>query len=154
MKILFASDGSPFSQAVLKEIERRAWPHNTTVRIICAVHSRFPLVADPIFVSTAAHLTDIREETARLNKALEKTVADLQAARSDLNVEGEVLIGAPKEVILDEAENWSADLIMLGSHGYGSAKRILLGSVAHAVALHAKCSVEIVRDREAIAKNE
>jgi nucleotide-binding universal stress UspA family protein len=36
-------------------------------------------------------------------------------------------------------------LIILGSHGYSGLQRFLLGSVSHAVAAHAHCSVEIVR---------
>jgi len=48
-------------------------------------------------------------------------------------------------VILDEAESWGADLIVLGSHGYNAWKRFLLGSVSQAVVSHAKCSVEVVR---------
>jgi hypothetical protein len=39
----------------------------------------------------------------------------------------------------------AADLIVLGSHGLGPVNRRLLGSVSPAVALHALCSVEIVR---------
>lgn len=48
-------------------------------------------------------------------------------------------------LICSEAEKLSADLIVVGSHGYGAVKRVMLGPVSHAVSLHAKCSVEIVR---------
>ncbi|HEX5084219.1 MAG TPA: universal stress protein [Blastocatellia bacterium] len=61
--------------------------------------------------------------------------------------------GSPKEVILDESESWDADLIVLGSHGYGGWRRFLLGSVSHAVATHAHCSVEIVRKKNTRGKN-
>ena len=44
---------------------------------------------------------------------------------------------------------WGADLVVLGTHGHGPAGRFLLGSVAHSVALHAPCSVEVVRSRKA-----
>ena len=54
--------------------------------------------------------------------------------------------GPPKLVILEEAEKFGADLIVVGSHGYGFVERFLLGSVSQAVAVHAKCSVEIVRN--------
>jgi nucleotide-binding universal stress UspA family protein len=47
--------------------------------------------------------------------------------------------------ILEEAERWQADLIVVGSHGFGPVKRRLLGSVSQAIALHAHYSVEIVR---------
>ena len=56
-----------------------------------------------------------------------------------------VIEGSPKSVILKEAETFGADLIVVGSHGSGAVERFLLGSVSHAVSLHAKCSVEIVR---------
>jgi nucleotide-binding universal stress UspA family protein len=50
-------------------------------------------------------------------------------------------------MILDEAERWGADLIVVGSHGYRAWERFLLGSVSQAVVSHAKCSVEVVRCR-------
>jgi len=53
--------------------------------------------------------------------------------------------GHPKDKILDEAEQWGADLIVVGSHGYGAVRRLFLGSVSLAVAINAPCSVEIVR---------
>jgi nucleotide-binding universal stress UspA family protein len=48
-------------------------------------------------------------------------------------------------VLLETAEAFGADLIVVGSHGHGKLDRFLMGSVAQAVALHATCSVEIVR---------
>ena len=51
----------------------------------------------------------------------------------------------PKELILSEAAEWGADLIVVGSHGRRGINRFLLGSVSEAVALHANCSVEIIR---------
>ena len=60
----------------------------------------------------------------------------------------EVLTGSPKRVIVEETEKWGADLIVLGSHGYRSWERLLLGSVSQAVVAHAECSVEVVRCRK------
>jgi nucleotide-binding universal stress UspA family protein len=60
-------------------------------------------------------------------------------------VAGDIIEGHPKQVLLDEAEKWGADLIVVGSHGRRGLDRFLLGSVSQAVALHARCSVEIVR---------
>jgi nucleotide-binding universal stress UspA family protein len=51
-------------------------------------------------------------------------------------------------MIIGEARKWSADLIVLGSHGYTGLKRLLLGSVALFVVSHAPCSVEIVRKKK------
>jgi nucleotide-binding universal stress UspA family protein len=62
-----------------------------------------------------------------------------------LSVTTKVLEGVPHEVIVQEAADWGADLIVLGSHGYGAVKQALLGSVAAGVAAEASCAVEIVR---------
>lgn len=59
----------------------------------------------------------------------------------------QVLERAPKTAIVEEAERWGTDLVVLGTHGHGPAGRFLLGSVAHSVVLHAPCSVEVVRSR-------
>ena len=78
--------------------------------------------------------------------ALNRAVERLRAHDGELLIiTTESVIGRAEESILDAAEEWGADLIVLGSHGYRGFKRFLLGSVALAVATYAKCSVEIVR---------
>jgi Universal stress protein family len=60
------------------------------------------------------------------------------------------LAETPKTIILDEATQWGADLIVLGSHGRRGAERFLMGSISEAVAMHAHCSVEVVRMKSAL----
>jgi nucleotide-binding universal stress UspA family protein len=62
-----------------------------------------------------------------------------------LKATGELLSGKPKEAILEEAQNWAADLIVVGSHGRRGVKRFFLGRVSEAVAMNAHCSVVVVR---------
>lgn len=80
---------------------------------------------------------------------MDKAAGEIREKAPDLRVEVEALEGSPKKVIVEETERWGADLIILGSHGYGAVKRFLLGSVAHATVLHTPRSVEIVRSRQA-----
>ena len=75
-----------------------------------------------------------------VNRAIQKLKSN-----KALSADAVLAPGSPRPVILDEAESWGADLIVLGSHGYSAWKRFLLGSVSQAVVSHAKCSVEVVR---------
>lgn len=78
--------------------------------------------------------------------SLEETLTKLKSAPdTGFKITGEVIQGSPKQVIVEEAESWGADLIVMGSRGLGAWNRLLLGSVSNAVVHHAKCSVEIVR---------
>jgi nucleotide-binding universal stress UspA family protein len=82
---------------------------------------------------------------------------NLQAARSELetfraslpqcftNEELIVAEGRPAEEILDHVRERAIDLVILGSRGSGSLKRLLLGSTSEQVLREAPCSVLIVR---------
>ena len=65
-----------------------------------------------------------------------------------LNVQTTVDEGVPKDAIVDAARRWNADLIVLGSYGYGRIRRILLGSVATGVLSEAPCSVLVARVKQ------
>lgn len=55
-----------------------------------------------------------------------------------------VRFGDTAPAIIHEARAWSADLLVLGTHGRRGAARFLLGSVAETVLGHAPCSVLVV----------
>lgn len=58
-----------------------------------------------------------------------------------------IKMGPAKYIILEEAKNINADLIIVGSHGH-SGVRLLLGSTANAVLHGAECDVLAVRVKE------
>jgi nucleotide-binding universal stress UspA family protein len=95
----------------------------------------------------AVRLELVEKEHARLQDLVEHTAARLRENETGkhLHIDTAVRDGSPKNEIIEEAEQWGADLIVVGCHGYGNLKRFLLGSVSQAVAVHAPCSVEIVR---------
>ena len=145
MKILLAIDGSPCSREAVEEVCRRPWPPGSVVKVLSVIHVRGPEALDPLMLTTSFHLALLEEARERAPKLVEEVAETIMGRTGDLKVEYEVHEGNPKEVIVDEAERWGADLILLGSHGHGRVGRFLLGSVSHAVALHAPCSVQIIR---------
>lgn len=77
---------------------------------------------------------------------IEAAVERLKSRLGDtVEIRSKAVLGSPKRVILDEADIFKADLIVVGSHGYPAWERLLLGSVSQTVVSHAKCSVEVVR---------
>ncbi len=144
MKIILAVDGSDCSKAAMKELLARPWPANTQVRIVSVAHP-LPDIIDPLLVAQACHLDSMKWEMERARRVAEEAAAAINQCAPFLAVAVVVPEGSPKDEIIKQAEQWKADLIMLGSRGLGAIERFLLGSVASAVALHAPCSVEIVR---------
>lgn len=145
MRILLAVDGSPCSNAAVDEVCRRPWPPESIVRLI-SVRSPVELNHLPEASHQPMAYDDIFKKPGwERARVLDDAVALLKQHAPNLQVIPALLEGRPKDVILDEAEQWSADLIVLGSNGYGTIKRLFLGSVSLAVALNATCSVEIVR---------
>ena len=145
MKILLAVDGSPHSQDAVDEIARRPWPPEVTIRVLSAIQPYTPPATE--FVLAGATLEDMRrKQTSEAEGLTARAAAAVKSA--SVTTETVVREGDPRSAIVDEAEEWGADLIVVGSHGRTGLKRWLLGSVAQAVVGHAPCSVEVVRRRE------
>jgi nucleotide-binding universal stress UspA family protein len=144
MKILLATDGSEFSLAATQSVAERPWPEGSTVKVISVAEVIIPAI-EPGYVDVVL-VDSLRDEATRQSReavlAAEKTIGEV-----DLKVSGMVLTGFAKEGIVDEAKEWGADLIVVGSHGLRGITRLLIGSVAEAVAMHAHCSVEVIRQR-------
>ena len=148
LKILAATDGSEFSAAALRAVAARPWPAGSKLKVISV--PEFILTKDASYLVT--HET---KEFGDLGAAsIEDAKKCIAAAReivsgSPLTVNAELpeYEDRPYQVILHEAEEWDADLIVVGSHGRSGLDRVVMGSVSEAVALHAKCSVEIIRER-------
>jgi len=145
MKILLAIDGSAHSAAALEEVASRQWPVGTEVEVLTIVHPTTPLLLDPAFVMAAAYV-DATHELWRLAPALlTAAAARLTRAHPTLRITTKTLEGTPRELIVREAADWGADLIVLGSRGHGPLRQAVLGSVATGVAADAACAVEIIR---------
>jgi nucleotide-binding universal stress UspA family protein len=144
LKILVATDGSPCSDRAVQSVAMRPWPADSHIEVISVVYTKIPSFPDPQLMIEAAHVQALAEDRQRAPGRVQRAERCL-AGNPGVSVTSKVLEGDPAEAILDEAERWDADLVVVGSHGYGRLKRRLLGSVSQALALHARCSVEIVR---------
>jgi nucleotide-binding universal stress UspA family protein len=146
MKILLAIDGSEYSAEAVNIVAGRPWPEGTEVRVLTAVEPVAP-PATELWYDAGGSLERARQEMGTRAEQIAAGAAESLRA-GGLTAETAVRDGEPRSVIVDEAREWDADLIVLGSHGYTGLKRWLLGSVAQAVVGHAPCSVEVVRRKQ------
>jgi len=146
MKILLATDGSDYSKAAVNSVAERPWPQGSEVKIISAMEIPYAPTTETWVLPNSYYSELERVARERAEAAVKYAVERIGSGKaSGLEIITKIISGSAREVILDEAERWDADLIVLGSHGYSAWRRFLLGSVSHAVATHAHCSVEIVR---------
>jgi nucleotide-binding universal stress UspA family protein len=152
-RILVAIDGSEFSVAAVKAVAERPWPLGTEVKVISVPEFALWLGEYPYFQLTQIEKLNnsavdaAREAVAQGKEILRRT--GLQVS-TDVPMERE----APAKTILEEAKEWDADLIVVGSHGRRGFDRWALGSVSESLAMNARCSVEVVRMPVSIETHE
>ena len=148
MRVLLAVDGSEHSLAAVEEAARTPWPQGTVLKIVSVADLPSPTTPFdvPLLYGSSEDWERLLEERSLANatRARER-FGEIAGPRTEVMVR--TLKEDPKAAILDEAERWDADLIIVGTHGYSAMKRLLLGSVSRAVLSHANCSVQIVRRR-------
>jgi nucleotide-binding universal stress UspA family protein len=146
VKILVAVDGSTSSDAAVDRVASISWPAKSEVKVLSVIEPIINSMTEAWALPDSYYERVVKAEEDRATAALGRAADRLSHCPSpELAVSRDLARGFSKEVILDEAERWGADLIVLGSHGYRGLTRFLLGSVSRAVADHAKCSVMIIR---------
>jgi len=150
MNILLAVDGSTYSDAAVEEVLRRPWPPQSELKVITAAQIPTMVGAEPWALPPDNFDQLERSVNEAAKGVLDDALSKLKSTSDKtLTITSEILAGAPGQVIVEAAERWPADLIVLGSRGLGAWNRLLLGSVSNAVVHHAKCSVEVVRRHQA-----
>jgi nucleotide-binding universal stress UspA family protein len=145
MRILLATDGSPCSLAAAQSVAARPWPRGSQIRIIGVAESAAHVVEPWYFDREIMQsVIDQQIKEAKLSVASAQEIIQDSA---NLTSSTTVPLGVATGAILEEADNWKADLIVLGSHGRHGLGRLLIGSVSESVAIHARCSVEVVRKK-------
>lgn len=151
MKILIATDGSDYSNAAISFCKNLVLDsENTNILILSAVERPAPLAVEPFAVSAEYYNNIEQSERKAAKEIVEQAEIQLRSLYNGRapNVKMEIITGSPQRAIVERAQEWGADLIVVGSHGYGFWSRTLLGSVSDSVVRHAPCSVLVVRNPE------
>lgn len=136
-KILVPVDGSKFSVHAVKLAKRLAPYHNSSLLLIHVLD--VAVVKQLQRLGNKSH-DEIMVEMEKNARGFLKSMA-LEVEEQHTPVEMTIKEGVPHEAILQEAERWQADLIIMGKLGKRGIGRILLGSVAERVIEFSKLPV-------------
>ena len=151
-RILVPVDGSATSNLALQEVSKLAKQHGAQVELV--------------YVMADIHLMDANSyiNYAEMKESMESSgnriLAEAQALMLQTGIAAEVkLLEASGEriasVIIEEARRWSADLIVIGTHGRSGFSRVLFGSVAEGVVRTAHIPVLLIRgDKSQLRETE
>ena len=129
-KILIGIDSPRGVELTLRKVMARTWPAETQLRIVAVAEGN----SDPTM-----NMSSGAGNALTTNKMVELAVTN------GLIVSARIMEGDLKDALLDEAREWGADCIMVGSSGSQMKRGLFESSVSLGLAADAECSVEIVR---------
>ena len=146
-RILVPVDGSKTSQKAAAEAARLAKLTGARLKLL---HIVDPLAHINGFETPATYLSELRPVFLKVGEQLvAQAKADIDT--EEVNIETQVVESAGErvsEIIVDQAREWGADLIVLGTHGRRGIERVMMGSDAEQVARIAPVPVLLVRHAE------
>lgn len=142
--ILLGLDGSQLAEAAIPHAANLAKTFGSKLVIVRAISIVIPTA--PLDEAPVAYGEVIDAETQVAEEYIKAKVGELRA--QGLDVEGEDLLGNAGSAIIEAAERWKADLIVMATHGRSGVVRFLLGSIAESVVHDAKVPVLLIRVKE------
>src|SRR5262245_28077336 len=140
MKIIVAYDGSECADAALDDLRRVGLPADAQIKVLSVVENWLP---PPSGLELIEHIDRDQEYLALARRGGIRLVSMEQG----WDVKSESGAGSPATVIIEKADEWEADLIVVGSHGHTALGRFFFGSVSQKVLHEARRPVRVARGR-------
>jgi nucleotide-binding universal stress UspA family protein len=129
-KIVIAIDNDPDAENVALNGLQLALQLKAEIAILSVVDTTILKVERSI--SSADFVKILKSDYKKLQQKLTKTIFKNHTVSTFLQE------GKPYEVILKVADEWYADIIVIGTHGRGGLSHLIMGSVAEKVIRHSK----------------
>lgn len=145
MRVLLAIDGSMSSNRARDLVAGLPWPEGSVIRIVGVLErgpELFGLPWIPVIPENAAAIE--ADLLTQMRNALE--TAEREIVRPGLAVDQTLLRDHAARAIVDQAREFGAELIVVGSRGHSTMETMLLGSTSAEVVDHAPCPVLVARE--------
>ena len=134
--ILFATDGSKYSEAAANKVIDFAKSYGSALNVISVVD-----VTEEFIARAPGALDDLVKKAKSIVEDVKK-----RADSEGIKAEGMVKEGDAYKSIVDIAQKQKADAIIMGSRGRTGLKRLLMGSVTERVIGHAPCPILVAKN--------
>jgi nucleotide-binding universal stress UspA family protein len=155
MRVLIAYDGSEGADAAIEDLPRAGLANGVEAIILSVAElwlpppppsaggaEGFPLYTPPGLESARER---VAEAIAKVRSQAEGASARVQAMFPSWKLGTEVSTGSPAWEVINKADKWEPDLIIVGSQGRSALGRLFLGSVSQKILTEARCSVRVGR---------
>jgi len=153
MRVLLAIDGSHSSEVARDLVAGLAWPEGSAIRVVGVVEHGpesfglpwMPVVRGEPGVTESALDAQLSIALEAATREIETGIAAHVPAPGTVKVDHLVLRGHAARALVDEAREFGADLVVVGSRGHGAFESMILGSTSAEVVDHAPCPVLVAR---------
>lgn len=155
-RILIAYDGSVCADAAVADLARAGLSVAADAMVITVTEawlqpppSSYEIVAPPFSGVASAQSMAREQQHEQVDAACSmafQAAKRIEALYPGWEVRSQGHAGSPASTILKVADDWHADLVVVGSHGRSALGRMVLGSVSHKIVTHARCSVRVARE--------
>jgi nucleotide-binding universal stress UspA family protein len=142
--LIVGVDGSEGSCAAVDEAIDLAGDLDATVTFVFVRKLPSAMLGDPYFQRA------VTADLARARCAVAEAVETASAA--GIEADAEILEGDAGDELVSLADNRDADMIVVGSRGYGALAGAVLGSVSRSVSQHANRPVVVAKQMRARAR--
>lgn len=151
-RVLIAYDGSTGGEAIFDDLALAGLPEQAEALVLTVADIWMPAHDAPQGVTAPALIAALHQIQARAEDELLAARASAEAAAARVSrahpgwrVDGEALADSPAWGVIQRAEAWPADLVIVGSHGRSGLGRFVLGSVSARLVHELRCGVRIAR---------
>jgi nucleotide-binding universal stress UspA family protein len=146
MKILVAYDGSECAGAALDDLRRAGLPPDAQIKVLSVIETWLPSLSG---LEIVEHIDRDQEYMALAQRGGIRLVSMRQGKQGEpsWDVKSETGLGSPAAVIIERADEWDADLIVVGSQGRSGLGQFFFGSVSQKVLHEARRPVRVARGR-------
>lgn len=146
-KILIAIDGSSYSDHLIDYGMQLAKQMNAELAVvhINELPLSMPFMVDPLTTESSSMTVEVMQAQDEANKKLFAYVQKNWGKEISLHTYAKM--GKPKDEILNTAQEYQADLLILGTHGRVGFDHLISGSVAEGVIRNATCPVLVIPNK-------